>query len=634
MSGLWGPAGCSEADTGQLLTRLTDRSLAQRDDRGWITLHDLQYDVAAYQLNPRGLALAHDRLLDGYHSQIPQAVSVHSVGGHDGASAWAGGPDDGYLFQNLAFHLARAGHFEQLNGLLVSFAWLERKLAVAGISDLIADYSHQQPRPPDVDAVHGALQLSAHILARDPGQLAGQLTGRLLREPEPSIIALLDAARPSDGHPWLCPRTPGSLTEPGGPLERILQGHTDTVEAVAVTPDGQRIVSGGADGTVRVWDLASGRLEHTLQGHSDWVVAVAVTPDGRRIVSGGHDKTVRVWNLASGRLEHTLQGHSGWVSAVAVTPDGQRIISGGEDDTVRVWDLAGGRLEHTLQCHSGWVSAVAVTPDGRRIVSGGFDDTVRVWNLARGRLEHTLQGHTCWVVAVAVTPDGQRIVSGGERIVSGGHDDSVRDDTARVWDLASGRLEHTLHGHTGWVVAVAVTPDGQHIVSGSDRVRVWNLASGRLEHTLQGESGSVVAVAVTPDGQRIVSGGFDKTVRVWNLARRRLEHTLQGHTSAVLAMAVTPDGQHIISGDRDHSVRVWDLAERTPRTHPARPHHRGQGGGGQPRRPAHHLRRRGRHRAGLGPGRRTPRTHAARPHRHGQGGGGHARRPADRLQRQ
>jgi len=209
VSALWASVGCSAGDTEGLLVRLIDRSLAQRDNRGWITLHDLQYDVAVHQLaaSPGGLALAHGRLLDGYRSQFPQAVTVASASSRDDPSGWVRGPDDGYFFQNLAFHLARAGRSQQLDRLLVNFAWLERKLAVAGISELLADYSHQQPRLPDVDAVHGALQLSAHVLARDPNLLASQLVGRLLGQSAPGISALVDAARPSDGHPWLCPGT-------------------------------------------------------------------------------------------------------------------------------------------------------------------------------------------------------------------------------------------------------------------------------------------------------------------------------------------------------------------------------------------------------------------------------------------
>jgi WD40 repeat protein len=552
VSALWASAGCSAGDTGQLLAQLTDRSLAQRDDRGWITLHHLQYDVATHQLaaSPGGLALAHGRLLDGYRSQPPQAVSVPNASGQDDPSVWAGGPDDGYLFQNLAFHLARAGRSAQLDRLLVNFAWLERKVAAAGISDLLADYSHQQPRPPHVDAVHGALQLSAHVLARDPDQLASQLVGRLLGQSEPSIRKLVDAARPSDGHPWLCPRTPGSLTEPGGPLERTLQGHAGPVHAAAVTADGHSIVSGSTDNTVRVWNLASGRLERTLEGHTDDVVAVAGTADGQRIVSGSHDHTVRVWNLASGRLERTLQGHTGPVWAVAVTADGQRIVSAGEDGNLRVWDLASGRLERTLQGYYRPVWAVAVTADGHSIVSAGEGRALRVWDLASGRLERTLKSHAGWVYAVAVTADGHSIVSGSA------------GNAVQVWDLASGRHQRILRGHTGPVHAVAVTADGQRIVSAGEgrALRVWDLASGRLERTLTGHAGPVHAVAVTADGQRIVSGSHDHTARVWNLASGRPQRTLTGHAGPVHAVAVTADGQRIVSAGEDRTVRVWNLA--------------------------------------------------------------------------
>ena len=149
-----------------------------------------------------------------------------------------------------------------------------------------------------MDAVHGALQLSVHVLSRDPKQLAGQLVGRLLGRSEPSISALVDAAHPFDGHPWLCPRTPGSLTEPGGPLERILDGHTGSVHAVAVTADGQRVVSGGDDRTVRVWDLASGTELAYWVTDTARVLSCASHPrDPATLVDGDGDGRVVVLSL-------------------------------------------------------------------------------------------------------------------------------------------------------------------------------------------------------------------------------------------------------------------------------------------------------------------------------------------------
>ncbi len=244
--------------------------------------------------------------------------------------------------------------------------------------------------------------------------------------------------------------------------DRILEGHTGEVKAVAITPDGARIVSGSSDKTVRVWGLRSGHLERILEGHTDEVLAVAITPDGARIVSGGQDEAMRVWNLDSGRPERTLKGFSGLVSAVAITPDGARIVSGSWDNTVRVWNLASGRIELARKGPIGYVWAVAITPDGASIVSGWLDTPVRVWDLAGVRPDATLEGNKRSVWALAVTHDGNRVISGG------------LDHTVRVWDLKSGRLEGTLEGHTGSVNAVAVTAEGDLIVSGGDKsVRVW-----------------------------------------------------------------------------------------------------------------------------------------------------------------
>jgi WD40 repeat protein len=164
-------------------------------------------------------------------------------------------------------------------------------------------------------------------------------------------------------------------------------------------------------------------------------------------------------------------------------------------------------------------------------------------------LEYTLEGHTSPVHAVAVTPKGAQIVSGSD------------DSTVCVWNLASGRLERTLKGHTKSVSAVAATPDGRRIVSGGwdNTVRVWDLASGLSERTLEGHTQPVRAVAVTPDGTRIVSGGNDRTVRVWDLASGRLAGTLEAHTKWVNSVAVTPNGTRIVSGSLDNTVRVWDL---------------------------------------------------------------------------
>jgi WD40 repeat protein len=165
-------------------------------------------------------------------------------------------------------------------------------------------------------------------------------------------------------------------------------------------------------------------------------------------------------------------------------------------------------------------------------------------------LIRTLQGHINSVTGLAVTPDGHHLVSGSQ------------DKTLRVWDLATGESKRTMQGHAAGVTSVAVTRDGRQAVSGSHdkTLRVWDLATGQLKRAFQGHNDSVTAVAVTPDGQRVVSSSYDRTIRVWDLAMGESIRTLQGHTASVTAVAVTPDGRQIVSGSRDRTLRVWDLA--------------------------------------------------------------------------
>ncbi|KAF9032725.1 WD40-repeat-containing domain protein [Panaeolus papilionaceus] len=157
------------------------------------------------------------------------------------------------------------------------------------------------------------------------------------------------------------------------------------------------------------------------------------------------------------------------------------------------------------------------------------------------------------VYSVAYSPDGQHIVAGSE------------DHTIQVWNSATGTLEAgPLKGHTGTVWSVAYSPDGQHIASGSydQTIQVWNSATGALEAgPLKGHTHAVMSVAYSPDGQHIVSGSYDQTIRVWNSATCVLEAgPLKGHTSAVWSVAYSPDGQHIASGSDDQTIRVWNSA--------------------------------------------------------------------------
>ena len=190
---------------------------------------------------------------------------------------------------------------------------------------------------------------------------------------------------------------------PGPYLLRTLEGHTDQVNSVSVTPDCRLAVSASADKTLRLWDLETGVCLRVLEGHADNVTSVGVTPDGRRAVSASWDYTLQVWDLETGISLRVLEGHAGPVTSVSVTPDGRRAVScsgdiwgygEGDDNSLRVWDLETGSCLRVLDGHTNAVVAVSITPDGGRAVSASWDWTLRLWDLDTSACLRVLEGHS------------------------------------------------------------------------------------------------------------------------------------------------------------------------------------------------------------------------------------------------
>jgi len=289
---------------------------------------------------------------------------------------------------------------------------------------------------------------------------------------------------------------------------RTLTGLESSASSVAITPDGQNVAAGIA-GTVKVWRISDGALLSTLgQIGTEPVYGVAVTSDGGRVVAGDNGKRIRVWQLSDGALLRTIA--TGVIPmALALTPDGEAVVAGCDDYKIRVWRLSDGQLIRTfVEQHTSVVKGVAVTPDGQTVVSGSLDETIKVWRLSDGaRLRTIVAGGPVW--NIAATPDGQNIVGSAGSLYN----------WIKVWSISDGSLLRTLTGHTGGVSGVAITQDGQEIVSASydNTVRVWRFSDGQLLRTLTGHTKEVFSVAVHADARTIVSGSLDLTIKAWAL---------------------------------------------------------------------------------------------------------------------
>lgn len=301
-------------------------------------------------------------------------------------------------------------------------------------------------------------------------------------------------------------------------LASPFKGHTGPILCLALSADGKKVLSGGQDRTIRIWDAGSGKELAKLEGHSEAVAGVAFSRDGKNVLSGSHDRTLRFWDAETGKEIMKLEGHTDQITSVAISPDAKKAISGSRDKTVRLWDLPGRKELHTFTGHEGRVNCVTIAPDGKTAASGSHDRTVRLWDLDKLQQAHKIEGHKGEVLCVAFWPK-----EGMPLLVSGGN-----DHTVRMWRFSANVTElWNAPGHVNAVVAVGIPESGSTVLSGSSQhktadkfLRSWNASNGKQLQALGGtDDDRVGCAAFSPDGKTAITSGLDGVVRVWKMEK-------------------------------------------------------------------------------------------------------------------
>ena len=330
----------------------------------------------------------------------------------------------------------------------------------------------------------------------------------------------------------------------------------------AFSPDGSVLVVGtsGDDrqGTLQLCDTRTGRQRRALSGFSS-VFAAAYSPDGAFLVAICDGSEVRLWDARSGETKGSFfsqrRGRA-FAKALAFSPDGRTLVSGCYGDSVHLWEVSALVREveqpprelqpsRTLMGHRNIVFSVAFSRDGRLLASGSSDQTAKLWDAASGKTTHTLTGHSGTVDLVAFLPDGETLVSSA--------------DATRFWRTANGRLERTLEKAR----CLAQSPDGRLLavleqIDGARSLRMLDSGSGKAKWMQPVSDVSLHSAVFSPDSRMVASGGSRGTVQLWNAETGEPIRTLETGDEAIWSIAFAPDGKTLAAACFDGVVKLWN----------------------------------------------------------------------------
>jgi WD40 repeat protein len=279
------------------------------------------------------------------------------------------------------------------------------------------------------------------------------------------------------------------------------------VNAVAIAPNNQYILSGNHNGTVHLWDLQTKELLFTFIGSREEVQAIAVTPDSNRVLAAGFDRRISTWHIEKKSISiaffslNSSYSHDGVIYALAVSPDGKWLASGSSDKKIKIWGRITGKWERTLNGHSSAILALVFSPDGQILISASEDKTIRLWNIKNPQALEILQGHSERITCLSLTANGEYLLSGS------------LDGKVNIWNLQDKTILKTINTDSGLLSLTINNQMKIFATANSQEVKLWDLETGELLETLAG----CHPIVFSHDGVTLVSGSNSRKslLKIW-----------------------------------------------------------------------------------------------------------------------
>lgn len=284
----------------------------------------------------------------------------------------------------------------------------------------------------------------------------------------------------------------------------ILKGHNQWIFSIRISPDNKYLASGGADNTVRIWDVANWKEISMLKGHTDWIFALDFSKDKKYLASGSYDNTIKIWEPDIWREIITLQGHNSAIWSTKFSPDGKYLATSSHDSKVKLWDTDLWKEVITLEENSSPVLALHFSPGTKFLAGATYDGEIKIWEMSSWQKIITLKGHKKPVWTVEFSPDNKYIVSGDE------------DGVLKIWEIEKWQELVTLKNKS-CVWTVKFSPDSKCLAIGIHKmIKIFETGSWKEISKIKCHNDYVKSLDFSPDSKIIVTGGIDKTIKLWD----------------------------------------------------------------------------------------------------------------------
>ncbi|MFX1258959.1 MAG: ATP-binding protein, partial [Promethearchaeota archaeon] len=458
---------------------------------------------------------------------------------------------------------------------LTDLEFIRAKLEAGMYTDLILDFS-EALSDSQMNKIGGKtledfnqfIRSRGHVLRKEPS-LTVQEALNLTDDVEPHKIAkqLLSDGQIFQGlakidscFAWI--NKPRKLD----PCLSTFTGHTQTVNAIAFSPDGKTIATGSWDKTIRLFDVTILKEKAILKGHTSRIEDLIFTQDGKNLISCSNDKTLRIWDPETGVTKSVLKGHTSKIITCVLSPNNKLVASicDGNDPTIRIWDIESGNEKMVLEGHSKEITKIAFSSDGKTLASTSHDNSFRIWDVETGKIKAIKEHDRYSYTLCAFLPDKKTIAS-------------TFYGKLTLWDAETYEIKKEITWKSNYKEK-AFTPDGTGLLlyaaSSIYRVpKILNTETGELRSNLEGHPLKIGLAAFSNNGKKLltttttVNKKRESVPRLWDVKTGKLENVFLGHSEGVWSLDFSPDDKYIASGSRDGQTKLWDtetkVTERT-----------------------------------------------------------------------